>query len=167
MGNINYQFLEAYKLLDKICREMYQGEKGVTAYIDDMKCVPVYESRAIPGWHSDLQQLIALRHLRNRMTHECGTLDQEMCTQSEIIWLNKFYSRILQRTDPIALLEKSRRRERLEKGSTEERTILSSDVKMQDSGRNGKSKPRAVSVFLAILLYVALVLLLFKLSMIQ
>ena len=30
-------FMESYKRLDKICKEMYEVDKGVTAYIDDME----------------------------------------------------------------------------------------------------------------------------------
>ncbi len=109
MRNTNDQFLEEYKHLDKICREMYRTEKGVTAYIDDMKRVPPYETRAIINWDTDLRQLVRLRHMRNRLTHECGTLDQEMCTQSEIEWIQDFYGRILLQSDPIALLAKRQR----------------------------------------------------------
>ena len=103
MGYINYRFLEAYKSLDKLCREIYQGDKGVTAYIDYMKATPQHESREIAGWHSDLRRLIALRHLRNQLTHECGTLERDMCSESDIDWLNDFYDRILHQTDPLAL----------------------------------------------------------------
>ena len=103
MGYMNYRFLETYKLLDKLCRDIYQGDKGVTAYIDDMKATPQHESRAIVGWHADLCKLIALRHLRNQLTHECGTLEQDMCSESDIDWLNDFYDRILHQTDPLAL----------------------------------------------------------------
>ncbi len=164
MENINYQLLEAYKLLDKICREMYRGEKGVTAYIDNMKSVPAYESRNIPNWNSDLHQLIALRHLRNRLTHECGTLEQELCTQSEIIWLNEFYSRILKQTDPIALLEKRRR---LENKSTKEKNVLSPSAKLQDSEKDYTgSKPHTASVVFVILLILLAWFLVVKLSII-
>ena len=103
MEYMNYRFLEAYKLLDKLCRDIYQGDKGITAYIDDMKATPYHESREISGWHSDLRQLIALRHLRNQLTHECGTLDRDMSSESDIEWLNDFYDRILHQTDPLAL----------------------------------------------------------------
>ena len=110
MGNANYRFLEAYKSLDIICCDIYRGEKGVTAYIDEMKSVSIYESRVVPDWNSDLQQLIALRHLRNRLAHECGTLETEMCTEHDIDWLDAFHGRILQQTDPLALLEKYKKK---------------------------------------------------------
>lgn len=37
MTQLNDEFMEAYKQLDKICKEMYENEKGVTTYIDEME----------------------------------------------------------------------------------------------------------------------------------
>ena len=106
MGNSNIWFLEEYKRLDKLLCDMYQSEKGVTSYIDNMKNTAPYKSRYIPGWDEDLQQLIAIRNLRNQLVHDCGMLERKMCTQNDIEWINTFHSRILQRMDPIAILAK-------------------------------------------------------------
>lgn len=103
--NINIQFLEEFKHLDKLCRELYQSGNGVTAYIDDMKQVSVMESQYIDNWNRDLQRLTVYRNLRNRLTHECDTLTTDLCDQSDIAWISAFFDRILQRTDPMALLE--------------------------------------------------------------
>ena len=104
MSKLNDDFLEAFKRLDKICREMYMNEKGVTSYINDMENTPQYESLYIANWNTDLRQLKRLRHLRNQLTHEVGTLNTDMCTQSDIDWLKSFCWRIFNRTDPLALL---------------------------------------------------------------
>ena len=37
MTRINDEFMEAFKHLDKICKEMFNAEKGVTSYIDEME----------------------------------------------------------------------------------------------------------------------------------
>lgn len=37
MTNLNNDFMESYKHLDKICKEIFNSEKGVTTYIDTMK----------------------------------------------------------------------------------------------------------------------------------
>ena len=39
MTNLNNDFMESYKHLDKICKEIFNSEKGVTTYIDTMKDV--------------------------------------------------------------------------------------------------------------------------------
>ena len=108
MSNLNYVFLEEFKYLDKFCQEIYGTEKGVTSYIDDMKNVPEYERRAIPNWDSDLKRLIHLRHLRNQLCHELGTLNKDMCTQSDIDWLKQFYNRFFDESDPMTLLNQIR-----------------------------------------------------------
>ena len=108
MGDLNSVFLEEFKRLDKILREMYQGEKGVTNYIHDMKSIPVYESRQIPNWKHDLKRLKELRDIRNQLSHEVGTLNVEMCTQEDIRWLKEFYRRIIRRSDPLALLRREK-----------------------------------------------------------
>ncbi len=106
MQNNNYAFLEAFKALDKICKELFMSDKGVTAYIDRMKASPSYESSTVAQWSADLSRLISLRNTRNILSHEVGTLDKNMCDQTDIDWLNNFKTRILNQTDPLALLHK-------------------------------------------------------------
>ena len=99
--------MEEYKRLDKICREAYNTEKGITTYIDAMKAVPAEKSRAVPGWNSDLGRLISLRHVRNQFAHDVGTVASALCSEEDIVWLENFYRRITEARDPLALLEKS------------------------------------------------------------
>lgn len=109
MENTSYQFLEEYKKLDKLCREMYESDKGVTSYIDDMKATPNTKSDKVRGWSSDLRTLIHLRHIRNRLSHDVGTLDANICTQEDIDALMYFHGRILNGTDPISQLTKAKK----------------------------------------------------------
>ena len=106
MNQLNVAFLETYKRLDKLCQELYDDNKGVTSYIDDLKQQSAIGRRRIPGWDHDLNQLIALRHLRNRLTHEVGTMEKPLCTQEEIEEIETMHQRILSRTDPLAQLQK-------------------------------------------------------------
>ncbi|MBR5473281.1 MAG: hypothetical protein IKU82_04760 [Clostridia bacterium] len=103
MDNINNAFLEEFKKLDKLCREMYASEKGVTSYIDDMKLIPEHKVYCIVDWNSDLKKLINLRHIRNQLSHEVGTFDIDMCEPGDVVWLKEFYNRILNGTDPLSL----------------------------------------------------------------
>lgn len=109
MRNLNGEFLEEYKLLDKLCREMYGGEKGVTAYIEDMRGTPNYESRHVEGWNEILQVLTRMRHLRNQLTHDVGTMNSAICTPAQIKWLSAFRTAIFDRRDPLAKLQKLKR----------------------------------------------------------
>lgn len=106
MDKRNVAFLETYKRLDKLCQELYDAEKGVTSYIDDLKQQSAIGRRRIPGWDHDRNQLIALRHLRNRLTHEVGTMEKPLCTQEDIKEIETMHQRILSRTDPLAQLRK-------------------------------------------------------------
>ncbi len=107
MASINERFMEEYKRLDKLCREAYNTEKGVTTYIDAMKAVSAEKSRAVSGWNSDLSRLISLRHMRNQFAHDVGTVASALCNEDDIEWLKAFHARIMDTRDPLALLEKS------------------------------------------------------------
>ncbi len=109
MAKINQEFLEEYKHLDKLCKEAFESDKGVTNYIDYMKSVPYENSRKILGWESDLKRLISLRHIRNKLAHDVGTLDEAMVTRGDIDWLEEFYERIMASDDPISKLRKTRK----------------------------------------------------------
>ena len=41
MNSIDVEFLEEYKFVDAICRDMLHEEKGVSAYIEQMKLTPI------------------------------------------------------------------------------------------------------------------------------
>ena len=53
MDQQNVTFLETYKRLDKLCQELYDDNKGVTSYIDDLKQKSAIGRRRIPGWDHD------------------------------------------------------------------------------------------------------------------
>lgn len=108
MDSINEQFLEEYKRLDKLCRDMYRSDRGVTEYIEHMKQITVGERRFVSTWDSDLRRLIDLRHIRNQLTHEVGTWHADVCTQEDVAWLRAFYERICRAEDPVGQLTKKR-----------------------------------------------------------
>ena len=74
MTQINDEFMEAYKHLDKICREIFSAEKGVTTYIDEMREISD-GSRFVSSWNNVLNRLIQLRKIRNDYAHEVGNLE--------------------------------------------------------------------------------------------
>ena len=106
MNNLNLIFLEEYKQLDKLCGELYDGQPGVTSYINEMKNVNWNDARDIPDWKSDLYELKRLRHIRNHLAHTEGAFDEKLCTNEDVNWVKNFRNRILKQTDPLALLQK-------------------------------------------------------------
>ena len=101
MTNLNNDFMESYKHLDKICKEIFNSEKGVTTYIDTMKEVND-GNRYVPLWNKTLYKLKHYRHIRNNYVHEVGTSQYDICTRDDIEWLNNFYKEIMKTTDPLA-----------------------------------------------------------------
>ena len=99
-------FMESYKRLDKICKEMYEADKGVTAYIDDMEDKPS-GSRYVYNWQNDLKMLKHYRWLRNQIAHEIDVNEDDSCTKDDIEWINGFYDRIMKQEDPLALYRKA------------------------------------------------------------
>ena len=106
MNNLNLIFLEEYKQLDKLCGELYDGQPGVTSYINDMKSLDWNDTRNIPDWKSDLYELKRLRHIRNHLAHTEGAFDEKLCTNDDVNWVKDFRNRILKQTDPLATLRK-------------------------------------------------------------
>lgn len=106
MNNLNLIFLEEYKQLDKLCSELYDGQPGVTSYINEMKNVNWNDARDIPNWKSDLYELKRLRHIRNHLAHTEGAFDEKLCTNDDVNWVKNFRNRILKQTDPLATLRK-------------------------------------------------------------
>jgi len=108
MTELNILFLEEYKNLDRLCQDLYQSMNGVTSYIDHMKNTSSSGQYIVPNWDADLKTLIHLRHVRNQLSHNIGTLYTSLCTQEDIDWLIDFRMRILNTSDPLALLAKKK-----------------------------------------------------------
>ena len=91
-NNINIEFFDEYKRLDKLCADMYgKSSCGVTSYIDDMASVSSSDVQKILDWYSTYNKLKSLRHIRNQMAHgECSFDDYE-CSYDDIKWLRDLY----------------------------------------------------------------------------
>ena len=107
MYQLNIEFLEQYKALDNICKDIYGGPNGITQYIDTMSEKWTMGCYKVNGWQNDFDTLKQLRHKRNALAHESGTLQSDICDQIDIEWVKKFKNRIMQGDDPLALLRKS------------------------------------------------------------
>lgn len=99
-------FIESYKHLEKICGEILNDDRRISAYIDEMLNTP-RGSYLVSGWNNDLKQLKHYRWVRNQISHEPNCTEENMCEPSDTAWLNNFYLRIMNQTDPLALYNKA------------------------------------------------------------
>ena len=101
-------FIESYKHLDKICGEMFETQYGVSAYIEEMLNNP-HGSFLVRGWENDLKQLKHYRWIRNQIVHESDCYEETMCEAGDDEWLDDFYERIINQTDPLVMYRKATR----------------------------------------------------------
>lgn len=102
MSSLNITFLEEYKHLDKLIKEMFGTVKGVSDYIDI--ATTTYNLQ----YNNDIKTLKHLRYIRNRLTHDTDTLNTQMCTQADIDWLEGFYQKVYSVSDPLSLSLKTK-----------------------------------------------------------
>lgn len=97
-------FLEAYKNLDELCKQILSNESGISQYIIEMECEE-QEHKGVPGWDNDYKQLKRMKKIRNKLVHDTDSFEQQLFSEEDIEWLKSFRSRILQLTHPFALLD--------------------------------------------------------------
>ncbi len=100
------EFLNEYKKLDELCRQILSSDKGVSKYIEEM-CDEYKGHRIVAGWERDYKQLKRLRWIRNRLVHETDSFVDNLIEETDVEWLQTFYRRIMDREDPFALLYQS------------------------------------------------------------
>ena len=108
MGYLNYEFFDEFKALDNLCRDIY-GEStanklGVTLYLEDMDRNAYRGAFRVAGWKSDYSRLKSARNLRNELAHSRNSLTVDICSQADIDFVSSFRERILNQTDPLAML---------------------------------------------------------------
>ena len=99
-------FIDSYKHLEKLCGEILNDERKVSAYIDEMINTPRGVC-LVRGWNEDLKKLKHYRWVRNQIVHEPGCAEENMCSPEDALWLDDFYSRIMNQSDPLALYYKA------------------------------------------------------------
>ena len=80
--------------------------RGVSSYIDEMEHT-IKGTRYVPSWNEDLKKLNHYRWVRNQISHEPNCTEANMCEPDDALWLDNFYERIMNRTDPLALYRKA------------------------------------------------------------
>ena len=146
-------FVESYKHLEKLCGEVLNNEKKVSAYIDAMVEIADGALR-VPGWDDDLKQLKHYRWTRNKIAHEPNCTEENMCKPADVKWVDGFYDRIMQQTDPLALYRKATSKRTAKKRTAATSTRRRRRVSKRDAG----NMVFAVCTLLVILIFILLVM---------
>lgn len=102
MKELDYEFFEQYKKLDKLCQDMYSSREGLSYYIKRMEDNGYLGVKIINGWLDDYYRLKHLRYVRNRIAHDNYSYDFSKVEDLDDV-IN-FYERILRQEDPLCLL---------------------------------------------------------------
>lgn len=107
MNNINWDFIEAYKSLDELCKQILSSDRGISEYIDEMSNERLGRMM-VACWEKDYNQLKKMRWIRNQLVHEVNSSQSNLVTIEDIEWLKTFRSRIMECTDSFSLLREAR-----------------------------------------------------------
>lgn len=99
-------FMTAYKHLEKLCGEVMGDPRRLSAYIDEMEG-KANGLRYVAGWERDLKRLKHYRWIRNQIVHDPDCCEETMCDEEDVQWLEDFYGRIMDQTDPLALYRRA------------------------------------------------------------
>ena len=109
MSELEIEFLEEYKALDILLKDVLSSDTGVTGYINKMSESYGQGMQADPDWASIFKRLKTVRHKRNILSHED---DDPGVVEDDIDFVCAFRERVLSHRDPLALLRKSKRKKR-------------------------------------------------------
>ncbi len=107
MLTLNLEFQEEYKRLDRLCRDYLSSREGVSEYIRQMESTPFCNRRYVFTWEDDYKQLKHIRWIRNQLAHEVGTMNSDICTVYDLDWVQNFYNRIMNGSDPFTIMRKA------------------------------------------------------------
>lgn len=98
-------FMQSYKRLDNLCKDLFRSSQGVTSYIEAMeKCRR--GANAIAQWKNDYLKLKHYRYIRNRIAHDNNADESLLCKKEDARWIDGFYNRIINGQDPLTLYRK-------------------------------------------------------------
>lgn len=108
---LSIEFQEEYKRLDRLCKDYLSSTEGVSEYIRQMESTPWSGRRYVYTWEEDYKKLKHVRWVRNQLAHEVGTLNSDICTYEDLVWVQNFYNRIINGGDPFTVIRKAKEQE--------------------------------------------------------
>ena len=157
-------FIESYKHLEKLCGEVLNDDRRISAYIDEMINTP-RGSYLVRGWDDDLKQLKHYRWVRNQIAHEPDCTEQNMCEPCDTVWLDGFYSRIMNQTDPLTLYSKATKPRPAQKSAQAHKPESPTYTYSQPTANHKKSSPQVagcMTFLVGILIIVVAIVLISK-----
>lgn len=153
-------FMESYKHLDNLCKDM--NGIGITGYIKDME----QEQNGgfyVSGWKNDYMQLKHYRYIRNQIAHENYADESNMCSAGDTAWLEEFYRRIMEQTDPLALCYKETRFRSSSKLTKTKDSSATQYVLSSEQPRQTKKNPQiCLMLLLIVVVFAVLIFLLLR-----
>ena len=96
MNQRDNTFFEAYKRLDRLCRDILNCQNGVSEYIQQMDKTPQAQY-TVTNWEKDYKMLKHIRWVRNQIAHDIS--DAPFSTEADLEFTNAFYDRIINQND--------------------------------------------------------------------
>lgn len=106
----NYELIEKFGSLEKICNQIYGEKHGVTAYIDDMAKNNDFGEVYVRDWSDFLQGLKEVRHKRNQLSHGDVPFSSDYAQKDDLKFIDDFHELILTQNDLLTRLRKEHER---------------------------------------------------------
>ena len=149
MNECALDYLESYKRLDQLCRDMFRSKDGVTEYINQMDRV-ISRINSKQDWRNFYSRLKYQRRLRNDLVHntECSE-----CTEEDIDEIEYFFDLILKQEDPLACIRKQQTLTRHASIQTSDSSSIRREYHSKKSG--------IVEFLIYIIVFIAIIVLIF------
>lgn len=108
MLELNIKFQEEYKRLDALCKDILCSDTGVSEYIRQMEEMDLTNLAIAAEWEKVFRQLKHVRWLRNKLAHEVGTLNSDLCTNADVAWVQYFSNKIISKCDPLTIAKSTK-----------------------------------------------------------
>ena len=155
MDAIQIEFLEEYKYVDEICRDMLGAEKGVTSYIEQLDETPVTVRYWITEWNDEYRQLKHIRWLRNQIAHSTGYVE---CIQSDLDWLKDFHNRLLTQQDLLAKAHRVIKESQIQRQQQLAKTVTADAPKPGANVYRSPRGPRKSWILIAVIAALAIII---------
>lgn len=155
MDDNQIEFLDEYKYVDKICREMFGTEKGVTAYIEQLDETPMTVRYWITEWNDEYRQLKHIRWLRNQIAHSTGYVE---CTQFDLEWLKDFHNRLLTQQDLLAKAHRVIKESQIQRQQQLAKTVTAAAPKPGGNVYRSPRGPRKSLILIAVIAALAVLI---------
>lgn len=109
MRKLNIEFLEEYKQVDKLIKDAYQSETGITTYISYMENYNLLYGRVVDERLEDYKMIKRVRWIRNQLSHDVS-IDSDICEEKDYQWLLLFHKSLLRVEDPISIMRRNQNR---------------------------------------------------------